>query len=87
MKKTCPEEGARNQIWAATGREVRIGVYYVSVSVKGRREKMGDNRELARELWEWTERELDAFDCRESCIEWNLCEVNKQGHVVLSRTM
>lgn len=62
QRKTYPEEGAKNQIWAATADGVQSGTYYVPVGVKGRREKMGGNEDLARRLWEWTERELDAFE-------------------------
>ena len=65
-KKTYPEEGAKNQIWAATASGVQGGTYYVPVGVKGRREKMGDDEDLARRLWEWTESELDAFDAGKS---------------------
>ena len=60
--KTYPEEGAKNQTWAATASGVQSGTYYVPVGVKGRREKLGANEDLARRLWEWTERELDAFE-------------------------
>ena len=60
--RTYPEEGARNQVWAATAGGVQSGTYYVPVGVKGRREKMGGNEDLARRLWEWTESELDTFE-------------------------
>ncbi|KAL8690465.1 MAG: hypothetical protein Q9218_004088 [Villophora microphyllina] len=63
-KKIYPAEGAKNQIWAATASGVQSGVYYVPVGVEGKREKLGNSKELARELWECTERELDAFDNR-----------------------
>lgn len=63
-KKSTVEEGARNQIWAATSGEARSGVYYVPVGVEGKREKMGTDVELAGRLWEWTKEELDAFDAR-----------------------
>lgn len=64
-KEVGPVEGAMNQIWAATAASgLRSGTYYIPVGVEGKREKMGNNRELAKELWEWTERELEAFESK-----------------------
>jgi NAD(P)-dependent dehydrogenase (short-subunit alcohol dehydrogenase family) len=59
-----PEEGAHNQLWAATkgGGEVRSGVYYGPVGVEGRLVREGGNEKLARELWEWTEEELKGYN-------------------------
>ena len=61
-KRLTPEEGAKNQVWAATAKDVVGGTYYVPVGVKGNREKMGNDEGLAKELWDWTEGELDKFD-------------------------
>lgn len=49
-RKTYPEEGAKNQIWAATAAGVQSGTYYVPVGVMGLRKKMGGDEDLARSL-------------------------------------
>jgi NAD(P)-dependent dehydrogenase (short-subunit alcohol dehydrogenase family) len=58
-----PAEGARNQLWAATAdkAEVKSGAYYEPVGVLGTGDKESSSEELARELWEWTEKELETF--------------------------
>lgn len=61
------EQCAWNQQWAAvapvgSGKgEVVSGRYYEPVGAEGVLTKAGKDDELARELWEWTERELEAF--------------------------
>ena len=61
------EQCAWNQQWAAVakkgegGREVVSGVFYEPVGVKGGLTKAGGDDGLARELWEWTQKELEAF--------------------------
>jgi NAD(P)-dependent dehydrogenase (short-subunit alcohol dehydrogenase family) len=60
------EECAWNQQWAAVAPrgevegEVVSGEYYEPVGVKGDLTKAGGDDKLAKELWEWTERELEA---------------------------
>lgn len=61
-RKTYASEGARNQVWAATAPEARSGVYYVPVGKEGKREKMGNDKKLAKELWDWTQGALDKYD-------------------------
>ncbi len=53
------EQGAYNQLWAATApiAEVTSGKYYDPVAEVGQRGK-GVTRENADKLWEWTEEEL-----------------------------
>ena len=63
-KKTYADEGAKNQVWAATSPDARSGVYYVPVGKEGKREKRGGDKKLARELWDWTEVVLDKYDGR-----------------------
>jgi NAD(P)-dependent dehydrogenase (short-subunit alcohol dehydrogenase family) len=55
------EVGAYNQTWAATARKEGLvnGAYYEPVGV--RTEYAGKDRALARELWEYTERELERW--------------------------
>lgn len=61
------EECAWNQQWAAVApkgsgvREVASGGYYEPVGVKGELTKAGADDALARELWEWTQKELSGF--------------------------
>jgi hypothetical protein len=53
------EEGARNQLWASATVDVVSGEYYEPIGVPGREGSYSMDDELARNLWEWTERELD----------------------------
>jgi NAD(P)-dependent dehydrogenase (short-subunit alcohol dehydrogenase family) len=61
------EQCAWNQQWAAVARkgegerEVVSGVFYEPVGVKGGLTKAGADDGLAKELWEWTQKELEAF--------------------------
>jgi NAD(P)-dependent dehydrogenase (short-subunit alcohol dehydrogenase family) len=58
------KEGAYNQTWAATTVKSNLesGAYYEPVGVKTIPvTKQGKDRALAKELWEWTERELKAW--------------------------
>jgi retinol dehydrogenase-12 len=56
------EEGAKNQLWAATSREVVSGEFYFPVGVAGKGTGQAKNKELARKLWEWTEKELEGHN-------------------------
>lgn len=55
-----PEEGAYNQVWAATApkEDVVNGGYYEPVGVRKTPMREGSNKELAKRLWGWTEEEL-----------------------------
>jgi retinol dehydrogenase 12 len=53
------EEGAKNQLWAATAKDIKAGEYYDPVGVPGKRSKLSQDDELAKKLWDWTEKELD----------------------------
>ena len=54
--------GALNQLWAATAEkgEVESGAYYKPIASKSAGSYCAQNRELAMQLWEWTEKELVA---------------------------
>jgi len=56
-----PEKGARNQLWASVGDGVKSGEYYEPIGVSGRTSALGKDEELAKRLWEWTERELESW--------------------------
>ncbi|AEO68959.1 1a08903d-7cff-4785-9fdd-5c4cbe85d42c [Thermothielavioides terrestris] len=56
------EHGVRNQLWAsvaAPGSDLVSGEYYEPVGVAGRASALARDGELARRLWEWTEKELE----------------------------
>ncbi|GIJ86896.1 dehydrogenase reductase SDR member 13 [Aspergillus pseudoviridinutans] len=53
------EEGVKNQLWASTATDIVSGEYYEPVGVSGKGGTYSANDELARRLWEWTERQLD----------------------------
>ncbi|KAG9185553.1 hypothetical protein G6011_06884 [Alternaria panax] len=58
------EQGAYNQTWAATTDKGNLvnGAYYEPVGVKTTpATKLARDRALAKELWEWTESELEAW--------------------------
>ena len=69
---TQPSVGAYNQTWASvapvqgkagTGKEgikaLKPGSYYVPVAKEGRVTQFANDAELAKQLWEWTEGELN----------------------------
>ncbi|EGE77498.2 short-chain dehydrogenase/reductase [Blastomyces gilchristii SLH14081] len=57
---TPVDRGVRNQLWASVSKDVRSGEYYEPIGVKGKVSDDGKDDQLARELWEWTEKELRA---------------------------
>lgn len=57
---TTADRAARHQVWAATAREgVESGAYYHPIGAPGLRSWRARDKELARRLWEWTEKELE----------------------------
>ena len=56
------EEGVKNQLWAATANSVTSGLYYEPIGVSGAGSDLANDEEMARKLWEWTEKELEAQD-------------------------
>lgn len=61
-------EGAWNTCWAATakktaqGMDIVNGEYYNPVGEPGKKTRDMGNDKLARELWEWTEKELENWN-------------------------
>lgn len=55
---TRVEDGAKNQLWASVSKDVVSGEYYTPVGILGNASKDGTDDELAKEVWEWTEKEL-----------------------------
>lgn len=56
------EDGAKNQLWAGTSKDVVSGEYYEPVGVTGKGSPQAYSDESARKLWEWTEKELEGHD-------------------------
>lgn len=60
-----PEQGAYNQVWAATAarEKIRGGSYYEPVGkmADGKLTKLAKSGDLARRLWEWTEDQLKDY--------------------------
>jgi NAD(P)-dependent dehydrogenase (short-subunit alcohol dehydrogenase family) len=58
-----PEEGIQNQLWAATAKngDVVNGAFYEPVAVLGTHDRLSKDQNLATQLWDWTEKELEAF--------------------------
>lgn len=56
-------EGARNQLWAATADKAAVvnGGFYEPVGVLGTHSGESQNEQLAGELWEWTQKELEGY--------------------------
>lgn len=54
--------GAYNQLWAATTQkeELKNGVYYTPVGSESKGSGNAQNRSLAKELWDWTEKTLSS---------------------------
>jgi retinol dehydrogenase-12 len=50
--------GVRNQLWAATGHGLTSGLHYEPVG-KYAPEGLMLDEQLAKEVWEWTQRELE----------------------------
>ncbi|KAM5354836.1 hypothetical protein ACJ41O_001482 [Fusarium nematophilum] len=55
------ENGAKNQLWAATAKDVVSGEYYEPVGVAGKASSNAKDDRLAKMLWEWTEKEFLAY--------------------------
>lgn len=53
-----PEKGVRNQLWASVSKDVVSGELYYPVGIPGRGAVLARDDDLARRLWEWTEKEL-----------------------------
>ncbi len=51
-------EGARNQLWCATGRGVVSGRFYFPVGIVHAGRGFPDDEKLGERLWDWTEEEL-----------------------------
>lgn len=57
---TSVEDGVKNQLWAAVSNDVQSGEYYEPVGVSGQTSADGLDDGLAKEVWEWTQKELSS---------------------------
>lgn len=55
------EDGVKNQLWASVSDDVVSGEYYDRIGKGGLASEDGKDDDLARRLWEWTERELESI--------------------------
>ncbi|KAF4125738.1 Short-chain dehydrogenase [Geosmithia morbida] len=53
--------GARNQLWASVSKDVQSGEYYEPVGRAGLGSACARDDDLARKLWDWTEKELQGI--------------------------
>jgi retinol dehydrogenase-12 len=58
---TSVQDGAKNQLWAATAKEVKSGEYYTPVGVTGQGSRLSGDEKLAEKLWVWTEGEIEQY--------------------------
>lgn len=58
---TSVQDGAKGQLWAGTAEGVQSGLYYTPVGVPGQETRVACNMKLAGQLWEWTDKELEAY--------------------------
>jgi hypothetical protein len=58
---TSVEKGAKNQLWASVSMDVKSGEYYEPVGTQQGLSEKGRDDELAEQVWDWTERELEAY--------------------------
>ncbi|KAI9713576.1 MAG: hypothetical protein M1820_000958 [Bogoriella megaspora] len=62
--KFTPEEGAYNQLWAATApkKDIKNGAFYTPVAELAKPFKYSQDQELREKLWTWTEKELESYE-------------------------
>lgn len=54
-------KGTRNQLWAATAKDINTGEYYVPVGATGKPHKAANDGSLADQLWQYTEAECERW--------------------------
>jgi retinol dehydrogenase 12 len=63
-KTPTPEQGVQNQLWAATvdKKVLKSGAFYEPVGELGKPSKYSQDKQLAAELWEWTQKQLEGHE-------------------------
>lgn len=58
---STPEQGALNQVWAATTKKENVtsGSYYKPIGVTSKGSPCAKDTKLAEEFWTWTEKEIE----------------------------
>lgn len=56
------EEGVKTQLWAATAKGIKTGEYYEPIGVTGKDNARSKDGTFVKELWDWTQRELEGHD-------------------------
>ena len=56
------KQGVLNQLWGVASADAESGEYYEPIGVGGLGSVYTKDAELAKKLWEWTEKELGRFD-------------------------
>ncbi|KAM4057005.1 DnaJ domain-containing protein [Hirsutella rhossiliensis] len=71
--------GAKNQLWASVSKDVQSGEYYEPVGIADKCIALGKDDDLAKKLWDWTEKELDEYIRTGSSVKGNLLgKINDQ---------
>lgn len=55
------EEGAKTQLWCSFSQDVDNGAYYEPIGKAGQDSPLSRDPELARKLWDWTEKTLGEY--------------------------
>lgn len=57
------EEGIKNGLWVATAKreDVTNGLFWEPVGQKGRVTAVSGSEEIGKQLWDWTQKELEAY--------------------------
>lgn len=56
------DDGVRNQLWAAVSPDAKSGMFYFPVGNANYMKGQAKDEELAKKLWEWTEKELEGHE-------------------------
>jgi len=59
LRQVSVQEGALNQLWAATSNDAKSGVFYYPVALEDRDSALARDEGLCQTLWDWTEKELE----------------------------
>lgn len=56
------DQGVKNQLWASVAKDIQSGGYYEPIGIAGKVKPRGKDDDLAKKLWDWTEKELEGHD-------------------------
>lgn len=59
---TGVKEGAKGQLWCATGRGLVSGEFYMPLGIAGQGSGWTTDKVLAEKLWDWTEAEIKVWE-------------------------